>query len=216
MMAEFIRFVDESLFWQKAMDILYSLHIINLRVSVSGGSSANILNHLNKEFDHFAWKFWLVDERCVPHDHPNSNFALIRDKLSGLNTSLFGYDFNMDLKESLKAYESTLIPDKNGYLFDCTILGTGPDGHIASLFPRGSELDSEEVLVTSQTEVFDVKQRIGLTYNSIKNSREILVLLCGKSKKSVFEKLKEDMDWHDFPVKRLTEWDNVTFLFLDK
>lgn len=98
---------------------------------------------------------YYVDERVVPLDHPDSNHKACTDLLFSKvpipSENIHSIDPSLlnDLEELSDAYEKKLIHEfaqKDAArfpVFDLILLGMGPDGHTASLFP-GHELLSEE------------------------------------------------------------------------
>jgi len=101
------------------------------------------------------WHIFYVDERVVPLDHPDSNHGacekLLYSKVHIPKENIHPIDTNFldDLEELSDAYEKELIReyaqrDSSRFpIFDLILLGMGPDGHTASLFP-GHELLAEE------------------------------------------------------------------------
>ena len=89
-------------------------------------------------------EFFMVDERLVPHDHPDSNFGLVRQLFfsralaEGLITEKQIHPFVFDETKSdlgLGRYRAEL--SKSGGAFDIVLLGVGEDGHVAGIFPHG-------------------------------------------------------------------------------
>jgi 6-phosphogluconolactonase len=179
------------------------------RLAVSGGSSAIIFRHLHPDYSLENWHFYQVDERFVPRDHPDSNFRFLQELTSGRIVNMTAFPLpESGAAEGAAIYEKCLKADENGFLFDCTILGVGPDGHTASLFPHGSALDSESLSLTTSTDVFAVSERMTLGFAAIARSRRILVLLAGTEKKPIYEQLVSDAaDYHEYPVCRLLSLD---------
>ena len=73
-------------------------------------------------------------------------------------------------------------------LFDVTLLGLGPDGHTASLFPGTAVLAERDRWVAA---VVGAKSetRITLTYPALESSRHVAFLVAGKEKRAIFEPL---------------------------
>lgn len=132
--------------------------------------------------------------------------------------SFHTFDTSLSIKKALSKYESKLQIDDDGYLFDLTILGVGPDGHTASLFPHTTALDEAMRLVAhTQTQQFEVQDRLTLTFPAIKRSKQIVILLIGANKKPVWDALQNStQDFHKFPILKLRDWDNVDMWFLNK
>ncbi|KDQ63854.1 hypothetical protein JAAARDRAFT_393366 [Jaapia argillacea MUCL 33604] len=126
-------------------------------IALSGGSLPKQLSALAHKTG-VKWNKWHVfyaDERAVPLDDPDSNHLLCtnefyskvpipKEHIHTIDTSLLD-----DMEELSDAYEKELIQEfanRNTArfpMFDLILLGTGPDGHTASLFP-GHELLTEE------------------------------------------------------------------------
>jgi len=137
--------------------------------------------------------FW-GDERCVPFDHQDSNYKMVHDALiahvpippdhvhripveSGSPEDAAAL-YAADLQRFYGA--ATLDPARP--LFDVTLLGLGPDGHTASLFPETAALDERRAWTTA---VIGVKNeaRISLTYPVLESSAAILFLVAGPEKR---------------------------------
>eukprot|EP00041_Stephanoeca_diplocostata_P022538 m.539241 g.539241 ORF g.539241 m.539241 type:complete len:237 (+) comp22088_c0_seq17:494-1204(+) len=108
------------------------------------------------------WRVFFVDERVVPLDHADSNFLGCNEKLfDHVNidpSHIFKIDPSLPPDECATAYETHLrtvfgenITAANPPKFDLMLLGMGPDGHTASLFPEHPLLEVDDVLVASIT-----------------------------------------------------------------
>jgi 6-phosphogluconolactonase len=186
-------------------DIL-SLSAGRCAVSLSGGSTPRRLYQLLAEppfretmpWDRIHW-FW-GDERFVPPDHPDSNYRMVREALlsraqvpranthsvpTGGDPAAAARDYERTLKSFYGA--ETLDPDRP--LFDIQLLGLGPDGHTASLFPGTNVLDERRRWVA---EVIGARMedRITLTYPALESSRHTAFLVTGADKRAAFARVR--------------------------
>jgi len=151
--------------------------------------------------ERIAWSkvqlFW-GDERFVPADHPHNNYALALDNLLS-NLPLPPSNVHRIVTEtpsaahSARAYERTLAaffaPVTPGQfpVFDAILLGLGPDGHTASLFPGDPVLDETTrwVRATEAPAPMVVRERVTLTLPLINRARCALFLISGETKRDV-------------------------------
>jgi 6-phosphogluconolactonase len=125
---------------------------------------------------------WWGDERCVPPDDQNSNFGLAQrtlfDKLEARPRvhRIRGED---DPDVAAGAYEDEL----RGTALDLLLLGLGPDGHVASLFPHSPGLEERERLViAAEPKLEPYIERITLTPPALRAARRIVFLVTGEDK----------------------------------
>lgn len=119
-------------------------------IAVPGGRSvARIFEFMRQErLDWHRVHFFMVDERLVPADHPDSNFRLLREHLieplrrEGRLESVNAHPFSFDVaKPGQGALEYGSILAEHGSGFDVVLLSAGEDGHVASLFPNHHSID---------------------------------------------------------------------------
>ena len=133
---------------------------------------------------------FLGDERCVPPDHPDSNFGMIRRTLLeplGANAPrverIRGED--LDPEHAARAYEELLrarfgTPPRTMPSFDLAVQGLGADGHTASLFP--GEATETRRLVVVATHPVDQSKLITVTYRVLREARVLLFFVLGATK----------------------------------
>ncbi len=167
-------FSNEDQWVKAAVDFILALN--PKTVALSGGTTPEpIYRALSKNVDfRDSTEFFLADERYVPTTDENSNYKLIRETLNPKHFHHF--ETSLSITESLIKY-SHALPES----LDLTILGIGEDGHIASIFPHSHALHSNEKVAHTQTENFAIKDRLTLTFKTILDSKNILVLLKNKS-----------------------------------
>lgn len=166
------------------------------------GSSSNIPSSFRDKLD-----FYQVDERYVPQNHPLSNQKMIRKTLfkNTKNPKNFHcFDTSLPIDECLKKYAKEL-PD----YFDLCILGIGPDGHTASLFPHSEALKTTSRISHSQTNQFPIKDRLTITFPQILASKTILILL--KNRPEILAQLQHPTKIPDeFPAIYLLKHPHLT------
>jgi 6-phosphogluconolactonase len=137
-----------------------------------------------------SWKhvhLWLGDERCVPDGHPESNAQMVRESL---------YAHARAEPPSLHAVPSPDQPDDAAWLygldvreavpgetFDIVLLGLGPDGHTASLFPGQPALTVRRApCVAVRDAPKPPRERVTLTLPVLRRARFTLLLVTGAEK----------------------------------
>lgn len=178
------------------------------RVALSGGTTPKGLYAALASQDFstkLAWPrvdFYFGDERCVPPDHPGSNFGMANEtlfrplKIQPEQVFRMSGEDNHPERGALQ-YEELLrkefqAPAPAWPSFDLVLLGLGEDGHTASLFPGTQALDEREKLVVATTAPQGVKNRLTLTAPVINSARTIVFLVSGGSKANAVRLVLED------------------------
>ena len=86
--------------------------------------------------------------------------------------------------------------------FDLVLLGLGPDGHIASLFPDTPALDVTDALTTSLFVEKFQSWRVTLTYPVINSARQVIVFIAGEAKADIVKDITSEAV-SGLPVQRL-------------
>jgi 6-phosphogluconolactonase len=103
-------------------------------------------------------------------------------------------------ERELKSFYGAERLDAARPLFDVTLLGLGPDGHTASLFPGTAVLAERDRWVAAVVGV-QSETRITLTYPALESSRRAAFLVVGKEKRAIFGRLRRGDD--NLPAARL-------------
>lgn len=129
--------------------------------------------------------FW-SDERCVPKNHPDSNYHMAMEagfsKLPIPHENIFPMPSEGDLEQNAKLYESQILEKIPSGIFDLVMLGMGEDGHTASLFPKTHALHVENSLVVPNFVPEKNTWRMTLTYPCINRARHSTLYVLGTSK----------------------------------
>lgn len=179
-------------------------------LAVSGGKSpVAMFEQLRQQT--VAWSHvsvLLVDERCVPHDHADSNTALVRTHLlQGAGAAAHFVPFFDQLPASLddRALEA-LAGAANERLaaqpwpMDVAVLGMGEDGHTASIFPGAAGLaralhGSGPVTWLRPSPASNAPHpRLTLTLPALLATREVALSITGASKLAVFQQAQRAAD----------------------
>ncbi|MEO8503474.1 MAG: 6-phosphogluconolactonase [Acidobacteriota bacterium] len=146
--------------------------------------------------------FW-GDERCVPPDHADSNYHNAMAALAGAaipsdNVHRIAAE-TVPPESGAAAYESMLrsffyLAPGTLPAFDLVLLGLGPDGHTASLFPGSSALDEHERLVAATWVSSFHTHRITLTYPVLDAARQVVFLVTGTEKAEIARRLLRERD----------------------
>ncbi len=172
------------------------------RVAVSGGSTPQATFALLADpAGPFAatvpWdklQLYWVDERCVGPEHPESNYGVCRELLLSKvplpAENVFRMEGELDPEEAANRYESVLrnsmkLEGAESPAFDLLLLGMGPDGHTASLFPHTEALEVLNRLVIANHVPQKETWRITLTWPVINQASEVVFAIEGAGKADV-------------------------------
>jgi 6-phosphogluconolactonase len=125
---------------------------------------------------------WWGDERCVPPDDERSNYGLAKrtllDRLAA-QPRVHRIRGEAEPAEAAAEYDREL----RGVTFDLLLLGLGPDGHAASLFPNEATLEERERLaVPAQPKLEPYVERVTLTLLALRAARTVVFLVTGEAK----------------------------------
>jgi 6-phosphogluconolactonase len=139
--------------------------------------------------------FW-GDERYVPWDDPRSNYRLVRESLLDHvpipKENVFPMPTDLPDPEAAAAvYEQTLRArfPSSWPRFDLILLGMGPDGHTASLFPRSPILAEQVRWVAAARAPVEPALRVTLTRPVLTHARRVFFLVTGSEKAEVLRRV---------------------------
>jgi 6-phosphogluconolactonase len=196
-----------------------------LHIALSGGSTPlSIFRQLAEQTTLEEWShvslYW-GDERCVPPDHPDSNYGSVREALLeplGIPRELIhrirGEEEPHGEAERYGRELLKYLPSQNGFpVFDWIWLGLGTDGHTASIFPHQLELwtAGSPCIVSSHPDT--VQSRISISGGVINAARRVSFIAAGEKKatviKEIFFKEGRHMEYPAFyvdPASGNLEW----------
>jgi 6-phosphogluconolactonase len=125
---------------------------------------------------------WWIDDRCVLPADGLSNYRMVRESLlDGLTRPPHVHRVQTELAPELAAddYDRAL----EGVALDLAVMGIGPDGHTASLFPNAPALDvTDRRAVVAEAGMEPFVQRVTMTRPELAMARTMLYLVTGESK----------------------------------
>jgi 6-phosphogluconolactonase len=159
-------------------------------IVLTGGSTPRDAYARAAEAGH-DWRgatLWFGDERCVPPDDERSNYGMVKAVLldridAAARPSVERMQGELGPFAAADEYERVLR-SADVERFDLVLLGLGPDGHTASLFPGAPELEQRErdVVGVPQAGLEPFVPRVTMTLPRLQRSRSIVFLVAGESK----------------------------------
>jgi len=168
-------------------------------VALSGGSTPKALYSLLADDaglrSQIPWQqtyFFFGDERHVGPDHPDSNYRMAREAMLSrvpVNPAQV-FRIKGEYRDAAKAaaeYEQALcaffqLAPGQFPRFDLVMLGMGPDGHTASLFPGTKALEEHQRLVTSNWVGKFYTQRVTMTAPVLNHAACVMFMVQGQDK----------------------------------
>jgi len=154
-------------------------------IVATGGSGPRRAYQLaaEREADWSRAQIWWGDERCVPPDDENSNYRNVKeellDKLQVQPEAVHRMRGELGKDEGARDYEQQL----QSASLDLVLLGMGPDGHIASLYPNQPTLqETGRKVIGAEAHLEPWIDRISLTLPSLRAGGTVLFIVTGESK----------------------------------
>lgn len=156
---------------------------------------------------------YLGDERYVPHTDPRSNYRMIRETLldrvlippRNVNPVPTASDIDSDAAAYAAVLDSNLPKtDAGAPQFDLVLLGLGPDGHTASLFPGSAALEVTDRWAVGVEPPNAPTPRISLTLPVLNSARDVVILTAGTLKAGALSHLlAKEGDTSEIPARGL-------------
>jgi 6-phosphogluconolactonase len=181
---EILVFEDEEAAAAACADRLVEAARAGLEIALTGGSTPRLAYELASQREQ-GWSragAWWGDERCVPPDDDRSNYWMARDALLDRVSQpprVHRIRGELSPAEAAAEYERELGDTQ----LDIVLLGLGPDGHVASLFPGAPTLEERERrVVAAEAGHEPYVPRVTLTLPVLCSGRSVLFLVTGESK----------------------------------
>ena len=184
-------------------------------VAVSGGSVLDLLAEglKGKNVDFSKWTVALADERLVSDESADSNLRAARAALPALfnNASSVVVPFTetsggtagaaTEFEGALRRLPASVLPRRGGGgegsndlpVFDAVVLGLGPDGHVASLFPNhpATAIADGRWVVPVEGAPKQPPRRVSLSLPVLRAARDVVIAASGLGKASAVQRALE-------------------------
>ena len=195
------------------------------QIALTGGTIAEDIHREiarltpGSEVDWTRVVIWFGDERFVAPDSPDRNSGQARaaflDAVGATQVHEMPSTADADdVDAGAAAYAATLRRHGSGE-FDVVMLGCGPDGHIASLFPGFPQLDADGIAVGVTGSPKPPPERISLTFPALNRARSVWFLVSGAGKAPAVASALGGADVHDTPAAGVSGREE-TIWFLDR
>ena len=165
-------------------------------VALAGGSTPKGLYQMlaampySSKIDWSRVHLFFGDERCVLPSHNDSNYKMVSEAMIDMlpipETNVHRMPTELsDASEVAKRYAETMTKVMKAEPFDLVLLGLGPDGHIASLFPDTPALEVTDSLTTELYVEKFASWRVTMTYPVINAARQVIVFIAGEAKSAI-------------------------------
>jgi 6-phosphogluconolactonase len=160
-------------------------------IVLTGGESPGRAYELaaEREPDWSATSLWWGDERCVPPEDERSNYRLARERLLGRLSlqprEIHRIQGELGAAAAADEYDAEL----RGASLDLVLLGLGPDGHAASLYPNQPTLDERcRRAIPAEAKLEPFVDRVTMTVPLLCSAPEVLFLVSGAAKAEAAER----------------------------
>jgi 6-phosphogluconolactonase len=160
-------------------------------IALTGGHSPGQAYELaaEREPDWSAASLWWGDERSVPPEDERSNFRLARetllDRLEAMPREVQRIRGELAADEAAQEYDELL----RGVALDLVLLGIGPDGHTASLFPDEPALEERERrAIPAEAKLEPLVERVTMTVPVLCSAPAVVFIVTGDEKADAVER----------------------------
>jgi 6-phosphogluconolactonase len=188
-------------------------------IALSGGKSPELAHETAAQLqpDWSRVEVWWGDERCVPPDDERSNFGMAKrtllDNLDVQPAQVHRMRGEIDPEDAAAEYDAALQDVR----LRLNILGIGPDGHTASLFPNAPGLrERDRLAITAEAALDPFVMRVTMTPPMLANADCVLFLVNGENKAEAAQRAFAGPESDDTPASRIRARNGRTIAVLDR
>jgi 6-phosphogluconolactonase len=143
--------------------------------------------------------FFIIDERLVPIDHPDSNYKLLQDHfidalaLAGRIAPGNAHPFILDTVSADRGaqnYERVLA--EHGFRYDIILLSSGEDGHVGALYPHHhSFADRHHGFIVMDDSPKPPPERMTSSLSLMQTAEAAILLFVGEAKREAYGKFND-------------------------
>jgi 6-phosphogluconolactonase len=168
------------------------------------------------EADWSKVELWWGDERCVKPDDENSNYRMAKkallDKLERAPTAVHRIKGELGKEDAAADYERELGDNELGLL----LLGIGPDGHVASLFPNAPTLRQRTRVLPADPGLEPFVDRVTLSVPTLRGAAELLFVVSGAEKADAVRRAFVEKPGPETPASLVRAESGNTTAILDR
>ena len=176
---------------EKGLKLKNQFHLVLTGGTLGVQISESLVNEFNAELEAFkGLHIWWSDERYVPADSVERNAFPFHNTVRNRNILIhegLASDKSANVEEAVADYALAL----ENVDIDLNILGLGPDGHVASLFPGIADIDDVRTIFAITDSPKPPASRISFTMKTINSAAEIWIVAAGESKADAVTKIIE-------------------------
>lgn len=176
---------------EKGLKLKNQFHLVLTGGTLGVQISESLVNEFNAELEAFkGLHIWWSDERYVPADSVERNAFPFHNTVRNRNILIhegLASDKSANVEEAVADYALAL----ENVDIDLNILGLGPDGHVASLFPGIADIDDVRTIFAITDSPKPPASRISFTMKTINSAAEVWIVAAGESKADAVTKIIE-------------------------
>ena len=176
---------------EKGLKVKSQFHLVLTGGTLGVQISEALVNELNAHPDGFSGlHIWWSDERFVPAESVERNAFPFHATVTNSKVNIhevLASDAVSNIEEAVNDYELAL----ENVDLDLIILGLGPDGHVASIFPGIADIDDHRRIFAITDSPKPPSSRVSFTMSLINSAHEIWIVAAGESKAEAVTKIIE-------------------------
>ena len=190
----------------------------NGHVVLTGGTTPGRAYELAAELrpDWSSAEVWWGDERCVPPEHEWSNFGMAKrtllDRVAAPPAAVHRVRGELGAERAADEYDREL----EGVTLDFVLLGVGPDGHVASLYPDASGLaERDRRAIPAEAKLEPLVDRVTMTIPVLESAPLVLFFVAGTERAHAVRRAFAEMPSEATPASLIRSRNGQTVAILD-